>query len=218
MVGTNKYEEAARERVLADDELRAIWRALEDDHYGAIIKLLMLTGQRADEIANLAWSETGEDAFTLPAARTKNRRQHQVPLSNAALAILAAQPRRLNAAGTPRDFVFGTAERGFSGWSKCKERLDQRIAATRGAPLPHWTPHDLRRTCATRMADLGVLPHVIEAVLNHVSGHKSGVAGIYNRALYEPEKRQALVLWADHLQSIVHGGERKIVPIRAVAS
>jgi integrase len=214
VIGTNKFEEVTRERVLADDELCAIWRALEDDHYGSIVKLLMLTGQRADEIANLAWSEIGADVITLPPARTKNHRQHRVPLSDAALAILAAQPRRLNAAGSPRDLVFGMGERGFSGWSRCKERLDGRITKAAGRPLPHWTLHDLRRTCATRMADLGILPHVIEAVLNHVSGHKSGVAGIYNRALYEPEKRQALALWTDRVMALVDGRSSNVTVLK----
>jgi integrase len=214
VIGTNKFEEVTRERVLADDELRAIWRALQDDHYGSIVKLLMLTGQRANEIANLAWSEIGDDAITLPPARTKNHRQHRVPLSDAALAILAAQPRRLDAAGSPRDLVFGMGERGFSGWSKCKERLDERITKAAGRPLPHWTLHDLRRTCATRMADLGILPHVIEAVLNHVSGHKSGVAGIYNRALYEPEKRQALALWTDRVLALVDGRSSNVTVLK----
>jgi integrase len=105
-------------------------------------------------------------------------------------------------------------ERGFSGWSKCKERLDERITKAAGRPLPHWTLHDLRRTCATRMADLAILPHVIEAVLNHVSGHKSGVAGIYNRALYEPEKRQALALWTDRVMALVDGRSSNVTVLK----
>jgi integrase len=81
-------------------------------------------------------------------------------------------------------------------------------------PLPHWTLHDLRRTAATRMADLGVQPHVIEAVLNHVSGHKSGVAGIYNRSTYEREKRQALELWADYVAAVAEGREGNVTPFK----
>jgi integrase len=98
------------------------------------------------------------------------------------------------------------------GWSSYKLSLDARIAA-KGTISP-WRLHDLRRTAATRMAELGVLPHIIEAVLNHVSGHKAGVAGIYNRATYQSEKRQALSIWAEHLLAIVEGRESKIVSMR----
>jgi integrase len=198
--------------VLGDGEMRAIWNALEDDHFGAIIKLLALTGQRADEIASLRWPEIADDVITLPPERTKNKRLHRVPLSGPAIAILAQQPRRVEADGRPRALVFGIGQRGFSGWSSCMGRLNERIAGA-GAALPHWTAHDLRRTAATRMADLGVQPHIIEAILNHASGHKAGVAGIYNRSTYEPEKRQALDLLADHVLAIVVG-DTKITPLR----
>jgi integrase len=114
----------------------------------------------------------------LPAARTKNRLEHDVPLSPAATVILTGTPRRAG-----RDLVFGEGVGGFSGWSLAKAALDKRL------PIKPWRLHDLRRTAATRMGDLGVLPHVIEAVLNHISGHKAGVAGIYNRATYAAEKR-----------------------------
>jgi integrase len=109
--------------------------------------------------------------------------------------------------------VFGRDDTGFQGWSKSKERIDARIAKA-GTPLPGWTPHDLRRTAATRMADLGVGPHIIEAVLNHISGHKAGVAGIYNRASYDREKREALNLWAEHVLSIVEGRASVVIPLK----
>jgi integrase len=146
VIGTNKSEEISRERVLKDHELRTIWKHAGDDHYGSIIKLLMLTGQRADEIASLRWSEITETTVTekriadtirlpqfnigiidLPAERTKNKKPHIVPLSAPAAAILAGRPRRANDDGSLREFVFGIGQRGFSGWSKCKERLDERI-------------------------------------------------------------------------------------------
>ena len=122
---TNKaVENGARERVLSDDELRIIWRTLEpSDHYGTIIKLLLLTGARRDEIGGLCWSEVDIDdaTITLPSARTKSRREHIIPLSKSALKILAAQPRRTTPDGTPRDHVFGIGpDRGYSGWSKSK--------------------------------------------------------------------------------------------------
>jgi integrase len=111
--------------------------------------------------------------------------------------------------------VFGIGQQGFSGWSRCKERLDERIEKDLGAPLDHWTPHDLRRTMSTLMNDrLGVLPHVVEAILNHVSGSKGGVAGVYNKALYLRERSDALNLWASHLTAIVEGRENNVTPFK----
>jgi integrase len=230
VIETNKASgDVQRDRILTDEELRAVWAALQDDQYGAIVRLLILTGQRRDEIASLRWSETDLDRGTilLPPERTKNHRPHEVPLSGPARAILEAQPRRANGDGTPRDLIFGKGQGGFSGWSGAKEALDARILETRRAqakkadakkiqPLPHWTLHDLRRTAATRMVDLGVQLHVVEAVLNHVSGHKAGVAGIYNRATYTAEKKMALNMWADRVMTLVEGRESKVVPLRAV--
>jgi len=209
IIGTEPADtKGARDRVLADDELRLIWNALGDDPYGDILKLLALTGQRRDEIGGLRWSEVDLDQalIALPAERTKNSRPHDIPLSDPALAILKARPRL---AGS--EFVFTTGANGYRGWSNNKINLDARIAAK--GPIAPWRLHDLRRTCATRMAELGVLPHIVEAVLNHVSGHKAGVAGIYNKAAYSKERREALNLWADHLNGIVTGTSTKIVPI-----
>jgi integrase len=233
VAATGRFEEKSRDRVLADDELREIWEASGEDHYGAIIKLLMLTGSRADEMASLARAELRKvevpksringvelpafvvDCIDLPAERTKNGRPHLVPLSAPAMAILKAQPLRVNSDGNLRDFVFGVGDGGFSGWSKCKERLDQRIEAARGAPMPRWTPHDLRRTMSTVMNDqLGIQPHVVEALLNHVSGAKSaksGVSGVYNRALYLRERTEALRLWGDHVMALIG---KNIIPLR----
>lgn len=204
---TNKREEKSRERVLKDDELKRIWKSCLDDDYGAILKLLMLTGQRANEIAGLRWDEVHDDHILLPAERTKNGRSHVIPLSDAAKAILAKFPRK------DRTCVFGRDDTGFSGFSKAREKLDTRIAET-GKPLAHWTPHDLRRTVATRMAELGVQPHIIEAVLNYVSGHKGGVARIYNRASYDKEKREALNLWAEHLLAVIEGRKAVVVSMK----
>jgi integrase len=158
----------------------------------------MLTAQRRDEIANLRWSEIDYDKalITLPGERTKNGRAHDVPLSPLALEVLSTQPRIIG-----REFVFAERGRGFSGWSRSKERLDNKIK------IEPWTLHDLRRTAATRMADIGIQPHVIEAALNHISGHKSGVAGIYNRSTYAPERRAALEQWANHIKIILAKAE-----------
>lgn len=199
VVGTNKASDGTpRERVLTDAELVAIWQATPETDFGRIVRLLMLTAQRRDEIGSLRWSEivpateSGGPLIAFPAERTKNGRPHDVPLSPAAAAVLDPLPRIVG-----RELVFGIGAGGFAGWSRAKAVLDK----TSG--VSDWTLHDLRRTAATRMADLGVLPHVIEAVLNHVSGHKAGVAGIYNRSTYAPEKRAALNLWADRIRLIV---------------
>ncbi|PVE23642.1 site-specific integrase [Microvirga sp. KLBC 81] len=192
-------EEKSRERVLSDDELAAIWRACPDDNFGAIVRLLMLTGQRRDEVGGLRRSEIdlNRALWSLPPHRTKNGRPHEVPLSAPALAIITAAMAASN-----RTVLFGYEERPFSGWSSAKAALEKRLkeAAT---PIAEWRLHDLRRTAATRMADMGTLPHVIEAILNHASGHKAGIAGVYNRAVYAKEKREALDVWADHVLAIV---------------
>lgn len=201
VIGTNKGAEQERDRVLTDAELVKVWRATPDNYYGRIVRLLILTAQRRDEIGGLLRSEINRDAeqIELSGSRTKNGRPHDVPLSSAALVELDAVSGRED-----RLPVFGTGKKGYSGWSKSKEDLDE--AAVLSQP---WTLHDLRRTVATRMADspadggLGVLPHVVEAILNHVSGHKAGVAGIYNRSTYAAEKREALEKWATHLLTLV---------------
>ncbi len=200
-------------------ELAEIWRVLPDDDYGRITKLLMLTGQRRGEVAGMRWSELDplDDAmWRLPAERTKNGKPHEVPLTPLALAIIKAVLRKAE-----RDLLFGRGPNGFSGWGKPKEALDARIAKARkkaGAkPMPHWTVHDLRRTVATGLGNLGVLPHVVECALNHVSGHKRGVAGTYNRSTYAPQVRPALLLWDDHVKSIVGGGEHKIIHLAKTA-
>ena len=209
VTGTAKEKEHGRDRVLSPAELRLMWNALPESDFGNILKLLTLTGCRAGEIASLRWDEIKDDQIVLPPERTKNSRSHIVPLSDPARAILAAQSRRGN-----REFVFGmTRTNPFSGWGKCKDTLDEAIAKNTGKPLPHWTPHDLRRTAATVMAEIGIQPHVIEAVLNHVSGHKAGVAGIYNRASYEAEKRTALCCWAAHLGAIIEGRESNVTAL-----
>jgi integrase len=201
VTGTAKADEgSSRDRVLSDDELAEVWHCLGDDQFGDIVRLLILTGQRREEIGGLRWSETTDDAIVLAPERTKNRRHHIVPLASPALEIIARQPRRKG-----RDLIFGYGEGAFSGWSDCKAALDARLVAGRGRkakPTPEWRLHDLRRTVATGMAELGVLPHIIEAVLNHVSGHRAGVAGVYNRARYESETREAFQRWARHVAEI----------------
>lgn len=195
VVDTAKRPETTRDRVLLADELKAIWLATAGpgDH-NAIIRLLMLTGQRREEVAAIGWRELDlkKALWSIPSERTKNGRPHDVPLSSHAVAIFDQIPDRAE-----RDLIFGEGEGPFSGWSKSKERLDRRSGVS------NWRLHDLRRTLVTGMAEIGIQPHVIEAVVNHVSGHKAGVAGIYNRATYAEEKRAALQTWADHLDVIL---------------
>jgi integrase len=194
-------------RVLADSELIAIWGACLDDSYGRIIKLLLLTGARRGEVGGLRWSELNFDTgvWKLPAARAKNGRAHEITLPAAALQILEEVPRR-----SGQDLVFTARGNGFGNWAANKKRLDSRL----GQAAAPWTVHDLRRTAATGMIDLGIEPHHVEAVLNHYSGHRSGVAGVYNQSTYAPQIKRALAIWADHVGTLVAGGERKILPMR----
>jgi integrase len=133
---------------------------------------------------------------------------------------LQKNPPQAQGEGRHPDFVFSAGEVGFSGWSAAKIAMDDRINAARKAagneqPMPEWRLHDLRRTAATQMGNaLRVPPHIIESILNHKSGYRGGISGVYNKATYAPEVRSALLMWADHLQSIVNGGDRKIIPMR----
>ena len=192
-VGLPREEELSRERVLLPAEIRAIWQALDDHQYGAIVRLLLLTGLRKSEIGDLRRSEIHDGSIVLPASRTKNRKPHVVPLTAQAREIIEMQPLRTDSGGKLRDLLFGVGQGGFNGWGRAKERLDARISAALDEPLPGWTVHDLRRTVATYLggglpahllaplsasdralaAGLQVPPHAIEAVLNHVSGNQS---------------------------------------------
>jgi integrase len=207
VVGTIKGEETSRERVLTPAELSAIWSATADlNGYDAIVRLLMLTGARKSEVGGMAHAELDRDRalWTLAGERTKNGLPHEVPLSRQALAIVGEFPELPG-----RPYLFGRGGRSpFSGWSRSKERLDARIAEQRGAPLPAWTIHDLRRSAVTIMAEEAIAPpHIIEAVVGHVSGHKNGVAGVYNRAAYRIEKAVALERWGDWLEAVGEGRE-----------
>ncbi|WP_249780442.1 integrase arm-type DNA-binding domain-containing protein [Bradyrhizobium sp. dw_411] len=201
VVGTNNPIEGqqARDRVLTDEELRIIWRNCLDDDFGRIVRLLLLTACRRDEIGWLRWPEVdlSGSRLLLPAERTKPGRALQMPLVPTARAILEGAPRRLG-----RQYVFGGSGGGFGAWSWCKLAIDGRIAAAEGRALPHWTLHDLRRTVRTGMSKIGVQPHVAELVLNHVA-HRSGVVGVYDHHDYQPEIANALAKWEAHLLEIV---------------
>ena len=143
--------------------------------------------------------------WTIPGRRTKNGRPHTLPLPAIASTIVTSTPRMAE-----RGHLFGSRAHGFTSWAHSKRDLDIRL----GDRVEAWTLHDLRRSCATRMCDLGVQPHVVEQILNHQSGHRAGIVGVYNRSCYEREVRAALGLWNDHIRALVEGGERKVVAMR----
>jgi integrase len=189
---------AARDRVLSNDELVAVWRACLDDDFGKIVWLLILSGARRTEVGGMRRSELDLEAgtWTLPAQRSKNHHAHTITLPAAALGIIRT------VLGNGRDCLFGDRSPvGFTAWAFAKNGLDRRLA---GAVKP-WRLHDLRRTVATGMADLGIEPHHIEAVLNHFGGHRAGVAGVYNRSGYERAVAIALQRWADHVDRLMSG-------------
>jgi integrase len=199
---------AARDRVLTSAEIVKFWKATDavNGAFGAVLKLLLLTGQRLNEIAELRWDELSEDRveMRLPGSRTKNHRAHTVPLAPLAREIVARIPRIDGCA-----FVFTTNGRTpISGWSKVKMQLDAEMK------IPPWRLHDLRRTCVTEMAELGIPPHLIELIVNHVSGARAGVAGTYNRSEMMAERRAALERWASHVAGLVAERPANVAPIR----
>lgn len=197
VVGTNPPAvEVRRERVLSDLELAAVWAACPStSDFGRIVRLLILTGQRRDEVAGLLWGEIDElgRAWRLPAPRTKNGRAHVVPLSGAAMELLEAAPRIEG-----RAYAFGSGDGPFSGFSKAKARLDKQLSFAEP-----WVLHDLRRTAATGMSRLGTSIEVVEKALNHVSGSFAGIVGVYQRHTFADEKRVALDTWAAHVIALV---------------
>jgi len=195
--------ERSRDRVLSDCELRGVWTACDAIGwpFAALVKILLLTGQRRDEVGKMRWSELDLDGktWTLPRERAKNGVAHVVPLSAPALAIITALPR-IGAS----DFVFTvTGRTAVSGFSNAKDRIDALLAASHGEPVPAWVFHDLRRTCATGMARLGTALPVVEKVLNHTSGSFGGIVGVYQKHGFADEKRHALDAWAAFVERLV---------------
>ena len=203
-----------RDRVLTDGEVAKVWKAAAKDStpYGPIVRLLLLTGQRRDEVRGMSWPELSADlaTWTIPGERTKNGQPSIVPLSTPAQAILR---ERLQAVREQRRGLVFPGEGGkvpFGNWSKSKAGLDKDAGVT------GWRVHDLRRTVATGLQRLGVRLEVTEAVLNHVSGSRSGIVGIYQRHDWKAEKRAALDGWAAHLLAVVAAADAgpKVVPLR----
>jgi integrase len=208
--------EKARDRVLTNDEIRLFWQASMCMEYpfGPLYRVLLLTGQRLREVAEMTWQEVEGDIWTLPASRSKNGDEHVVPLSPEVVAILQSLPKIGR-------FVFSTTGKSpVSGFTRAKERVDRLMGETANRDLPAgsdpvvippFTIHDLRRTAATGMAGLRFPPHVVEAVLNHRSGTRRGVAGVYNRFDYAEEKRHALESWARLVLQLAEGREANVV-------
>ena len=189
-------KEVSRDRVLDDDEIRRLLCACRNDVYPfrQFVPILLATAQRRGELAEMRWSEVDFDAkhWVIPAERSKNGRPHVVPLSPFALGLLNEVPRFLDC-----DYVFTTTRNSpVSGFSKMLRRLSE------GSQTSDWRLHDLRRTAASGMARAGVVPHVVEKVLNHISGTISGVAAVYNRYGYDGEKRSALEQWGGFLDGL----------------
>jgi integrase len=214
-----KPKERARTRVLSDEEIRAIWPELaKAGTFGALTKTLLLTAQRRDEVAHMSRKEIGSDGiWTIPAERYKSKRPNSIPLSEAALAVIAAQPKHDDC-----DYVFPSrAKTPYSGYSKSKARLDKVIFASmkkqakKGAKveqIPNWTLHDLRRTAKTLMARAGVRPDISERVLGHVI---AGVEGTYDRHSYADEKRDALEKLAGMVERILNPPASSVVALDA---
>ena len=203
-------EEKSRDRVLDDGEIARLWPACDAVGYpfGPALKIMLLTGARRSEVAGMKWSEIEDDVWHLPGTRTKNNRPHLTPLSTAAQDILDALPRMddseylFTAGGTlARDAETGEriTDHPITNWSRAKERIDE------AAGIENWRLHDIRRTVVTGMNEkLRIEPHVVEAVVNHISGAaKAGVAGVYNKAQYFEQRTAALQAWAHHVLTLV---------------
>jgi integrase len=188
-------KEQSRDRILGKDEVQRFWASCDELGwpFGPCFKLLLVTAQRRDEVARMKWSDVNLDdaVWMLPRQQTKSDRQHDVPLSPLALSILESLPHN-------GDFVFTTTGKSpISGFSKAKARLDGL------SEVSAWRLHDLRRTAASGMAEIGIAPHIIEKVLNHSSGQVSGLAAVYNRHTYLREKETALQAWTNQLEQVI---------------
>ena len=199
--------ETRRERVLSDDELKKIWvpAGAAGWPFGPAIQLLILTGARRGEIGGLRWSEVKDANLHLSGDRTKNGEPHTIPLSKPARAIVKELPKV-----DKSKLVFTTTgTTSISGWTRAKTELGKH------AKIEPWTIHDLRRTVATGLQRLGVSLQVIEAILGHTSGSRSGVVGTYQRHSFDKEKAAALETWGAHVLAVVDGKKLgKVIAMR----
>lgn len=209
--------EEARDRVLADGELRAIWLAAEEIGYpfGRAVQLMILTGQRRSEVLEAEWSEFDLERrlWSIPRERAKNGTGHVVPLSPLALELIQGMPR----VGQGQQLLFTTnGATPFSGVSKAADRLSNLAAeylnSDPGGVLAPWRLHDLRRTFATGCARLGVSMHVVEKTLNHTSGTFGGIVAVYQRHEFLDERRRAMNVWADHIADLIRRAPQLVEP------
>lgn len=222
-------EEKARDRVLTDDELRALWNGCEaiDWPFGPLFQILLLTGQRREEVGSMEWKEIEGDTWTIPRERVKTDRAQDVPLNAQATAIIDQLPHIKG-----KGFVFTTnGNNPVSGYSKAKAALDGKMleflraeAEKHGddpddVSLPHWRLHDIRRTVASGMARLGISLAVIEKILNHTSGSFGGIVGVYQRHEFADEKRKALEAWGKFVMHLLDdNGSKNVVRIEDARS
>ena len=228
--------EKERSRTLTDDEIRLFWSGCDQLGwpFGPMCKLLLLTAQRRTEVAGMRWSELNLNTrqWTIPRERAKNDREHAVHLTDLAVEVIEALPRFANGVGkgTQPDLVFTTTgETHVSGYSKAKDRLDRHMVDimrsdlvdagkdAAKAAIGEWIFHDLRRTATTGMAKLNAAPHVVDRILNHVSGTIRGVAAVYNRHAYIEERKAALDTWSRYVESLVRPGPANVVQLAARA-
>jgi integrase len=204
-------KETARDRVLYDDEIRALWKACDwvGSHGAACIRLMLLTGQRKGEVSGMSWSEIDGDLWTLPPERTKNGQKHSVPLSRQVMTIIESVPPIV---GSGDRVITGANNHRLGGFGHLKNQIDAQMNVKE-----RWVFHDLRRTVASGMAKIGIKLPVIERCLNHKGESFAGIVGVYQRHDFAAEKRDALQRWADHVDQIVSGtAAEKVVRGRLV--
>jgi integrase len=203
------FKEKVRSRLLEDAELRALWLACEGDGpFGQALRVLICTGARRDEVSRMRHDEIDvkRREWKLSGERSKNRREHVIPLSSQVWTIIEAQPRFADC-----PYVFSAdGKKPITGWDKAKVR----ISAKAGIAAKTWRLHDLRRTAASRMQKLGISVPVIEKALNHISGTFRGIVGVYQQHDYADEVRIALQRWADRVEEIVGGKPAKLFTLR----
>jgi integrase len=212
-----RVKEVARDRALTDDEIRWFWAGCDAAGwpFGALFQLLLLTGQRRDEIGTMEWPEVDVEKrlWAIPRGKAKNDRAHEVHLSELAVGIIEGLPK----VGKDARFVFSTnnGARPVSGFSRAKAALDRRMSELAETAVEPWILQDLRRTAATGMAKLNIAPHVVDKILNHVSGTIRGVAAVYNRHDYSGERKAALEAWGRYVESLVRPQPSNVIQLSA---
>jgi integrase len=201
-----------RERALDDAEIKGYWLAADEICrtninmfktgllFGSFFKLLLLTGQRRNEVAGMEWSELDltEGVWTIASHRAKNGKSHIVHLNQLAIDIIKQIPQ------THPKFVFTKTQHShINGFATTKEKLDSMTLTHLGKEFPHFTLHDIRRTFTTKLAELGVKTDIADRILNHVSGSFGGVKGIYQRYEFLPERKEAMEKWNNYIEQLI---------------